>query len=76
MREIEFNYMLLSRLQSDCYTWISGGGKLWGITPEYHAEKMVELYNGLKIKPQWLSLKELKNLYFRLTGKELATQAA
>jgi len=39
MSNQKFEYMLLARLQSDCYTWLSGGGKLWGITPESHAEK-------------------------------------
>ncbi len=71
MSNQKFNYMLLSRLQSDFYTWQSGGGKLWGITPEYHAAKMVELWDGLQIKPEWLGHKELKAIYLRLTKKEL-----
>ena len=67
----EFEYMLLSRLQSDCYAFIEYGGKLWGIEPQTHADKMVELYNQLKIKPEWLTFKELKKLYYALTKKEL-----
>lgn len=67
----KFEYMLLARLKSDCYGFLSYGGKLWGIKPEYHANKMVELYQLLKVKPIWLPLKELKNLFYRLTGKEL-----
>lgn len=71
MGQQSFEYMLLNRLQSDCHTWLSGGGKLWGTDPITHAEKMVELWKILKIKPQWLELKELKNLYFKLTKTEL-----
>jgi hypothetical protein len=67
----EFEYMLLNRLQLDCYLWLSGGGALWGIDPQTHADKMVELYTQLKIKPEWLTFKELKNLYYSLTKKEL-----
>jgi hypothetical protein len=67
----QFEYMLLSRLQSDCHAWLSGGGSLWGIDPKTHADKMVELYNQLKIKPKWLTYKELKNLYYSLTKTEL-----
>lgn len=63
----EFEYMLLSRLQSDCYSC----GQLWGVTPQAHAEKMVELWRELKIKPEWLPLKELKQLYYKLTRTEL-----
>lgn len=64
-------YMLLGRLQSDCYSYFNHGAKLWGITPHDHAAKMVELYNVLRIKPEWLKLPELKKLYFKLTGEEL-----
>lgn len=62
----EFEYMLLSRLQSDCYSFIEYGGKLWGITPKDHAKKMIELWNGLKKKPEWLPLSELKYLTHRI----------
>lgn len=62
----EFKYMLLSRLQSDC----NHMGHLWGITREYHALVMQEIWNNLKMKPQWLKETELKTLIFQLTGKE------
>ena len=67
----EFKYMLLGRLQSDCYTWLQGGGSLWGINPKDHAETMVLIWNNLKIKPQWFKRKELKELSYRMTGKEV-----
>ena len=67
----QFTYMLLSRLQSDCNYYFNHGCGLWGVTPESHANKMVELYKALKIKPEWLPLSELKELYYKLTNKEL-----
>lgn len=67
----EFKYMLLNRLQQDCY----GGGGLWGVDPVTHAETMVMLWDNLKVKPEWLTLKELKELYYKLTKKELKKDA-
>lgn len=66
----EFEYMLLNRLQSDCYSFIEHGGKLWGITPKEHMNKMFELWDKLKIKPEWLTKQELKNLNLKLTKEE------
>ncbi len=65
----QFEDMLLARLKSDC----EGGGGLWGITRKDHAEKMVELWQCLKTKPEWLPLSELKALYYKLTLEELKT---
>ena len=67
----EHEYMLLGRLQQDCYSYLDHGCKLWGGTPQVHAQEMVKLYNSLKIKPEWLPLKELKELYYKLTHEEL-----
>lgn len=61
-----FEYMLLSRLQSDCYSYLERGGKLWGITPKEHADKMTELWGLLDKKPEWLNLRELKYLTYRI----------
>lgn len=63
----KFKYMLLNRLQSDCYANCA----LWGINREYHAETMVALWSSLDKKPEWLPLKELKQLYYKLTRKEI-----
>ena len=66
-RPVGFQYMLLSRLQSDCYS----GGNMWGRTPLEHAQTMVAIYKNLKVKPDWLGLKELKALHYKLTKLEL-----
>lgn len=75
MSDTKFNYMLLNRLQSDCYSYLNGGGGLWGVTPQSHIEKMIELYEGLEIKPQWLTAVELDSLAYRLAGIKYLTQA-
>lgn len=64
-------YMLLSRLKSDCLSHFDYGARLWGITPEAHADEMVKIWNELKVKPNWFTLKELKEFYYKLTRKEL-----
>ena len=69
-RDSQFKYRLLNRLQQDCYLFLNSGGRLWGITPKYHAETMIAIYNDLKVKPNWLTIRELRNLYFRLTKSE------
>ncbi len=67
--DTQSQYMLLSRLQSDCYGFLDYGSKLWGIDPKTHADKMIELWNGLKIKPKWLPLSELKDLTYRIQAR-------
>lgn len=54
----EFQYMMLSRLQSDCLyflNWGNGGNSLWGITIESHIAEMKRLWLSLPVKPEWLT---------------------
>lgn len=64
----QFKYMLLNRLQSDCYSYLDHGGKLWGIDKDTHINTMIAIWNDLKVKPEWLELSELKELAYRLVG--------
>ena len=66
----KFKYMLLSRLKSDCDYFLGNGDKgsrLWGITVEDHIAEMKKRWNDLKIKPEWLSLKEIENYEINMT---------
>ena len=59
----EFNYMLLSRLKSDCEYFLGCGGRsehsLWaGNVPDQIA-KMKELWNELEAKPEWMSMQDI-----------------
>ncbi len=58
-------YMLLSRLQSDCDYFLGFGigniKHLWaGNVPE-HIFEMKKLWNELTVKPEWLSFEEILN---------------
>jgi len=70
----EFDYMLLARLQSDCESFLSWGGALWGVTADVHMDKMYELWEGLKIKPEWLTAKELTDLNLKMIHQERETK--
>lgn len=71
MTDQQHEYILLDRLKQDCFYYFDNGCRLWGIAPKDHAYKMVELYNQLLVKPEWLKLDELKELCNKLIDKEL-----
>ena len=53
-------YQLLARLRSDCeYSLNTGENKLWAGNAQEQIEKMRELYNGLEVKPEWITLKDI-----------------
>lgn len=62
----KFQYMLLNRLQSDCYA----AGKLWAGSPTEQIKYMVAIWGNLRVKPEWLTRKELNMLAIKLTHKE------
>ena len=64
--EQKFEYMLLDRLRSDCYYYLSHGRNLWGITPIAHVEEMIRLYDVLVVKPVWLTPVELDSLAYKV----------
>lgn len=55
----EFEYMLLGRLRDDCEYWLGYGDRvdkyLWAGSPQRQIEKMLEIYDGLEDKPEWIS---------------------
>lgn len=58
----EYYYMLLSRLQMDCESFLDKElpcKKLWGITIKDHISKMFELYRNMHIKPNWISIQDI-----------------
>ena len=61
MKDIAFNYMMLSRLQLDCKYYLGCGNRnkkhLWADTVEEHIAYMKELYNGFSEdeKPEWIT---------------------
>lgn len=59
-----FNYQLLSRLQQDCEYYLGHGNRskkhLWALDEAAQIKKMKELYEGLREKPEWISLEEIE----------------
>jgi hypothetical protein len=59
----EFEYLLLGRLQFDCYSYLnrlSSATHLWAGNIKDQIAKMKELWNELKIKPEWITLEEIE----------------
>lgn len=62
----EFDYRLLSRLKSDCDYYLGNGNRdaehcLWAKNEQGQIDKMREIYNKLKEKPEWLSEEDINN---------------
>jgi hypothetical protein len=62
--DYKFEYMLLSRLESDCKYFLGNGNRyekdLWAGSVEKQIEKMKELWNLLPEKPEWLTLEQIE----------------
>ena len=61
---VEFDYLLLGRLQSDCEYYLNHGRRnpkvLWALEEKAHIEKMKELYNKVEEKPVWITLQDIE----------------
>ena len=74
MAEDRFNYMLLGRLKSDCEYYLSYGGinakrSLWAQDEQEQIDKMRELCDSLKIKPEWLTMEQIDEYAARMGVK-------
>lgn len=62
-QEQDFEYMLLSRLKSDCDYFLGNGdgyvGHLWAGSIDKQIAKMRELYDVLEEKPDWITLEDI-----------------
>jgi hypothetical protein len=71
----EFNYMLLSRLQSDNEYFLGNGNgyepQLWAKSLDAQIKKMNELYDSFPEdeKPEWITKQDIKN--YEIKMKEL-----
>lgn len=66
------NYLLLGRLKHDCEHYLGHGGRnakrLWAGNEAEQIAKMKELYDGLTVKPEWLSLEEILSFEAQMVG--------
>lgn len=57
------NYLLLGRLKHDCEHYLGHGNRnptrLWALNEADQIAKMKELYAGLSVKPEWLTLADI-----------------
>ena len=63
----KYLYMLLSRLHMDSLAFIDGFSKgdekrLWALNKKDHINEMYCIYNYLEQKPEWITLKEIKEI--------------
>lgn len=71
----KFNYMMLSRLKSDCEYYLGYGYRnkkqLWAGNEADQIEEMKKLYNSFPDgeKPEWLTWEEILNYEKQMTSK-------
>jgi hypothetical protein len=60
----ESNYNMLGRLQQDNEYFLGNGNgdekHLWALNVKDQIAEMKKLWNGLKEKPEWLTMKQIK----------------
>ena len=70
---MEFNYMLLDRLRTDCDYYLGNGNRnkkyLWAGDEKRQIEKMKELYNSFSDdnRPEWITLEEIEKYEKEMT---------
>ena len=73
-KDSTFLYQLLSRLLADCEFYLNHGLRnskhLWALDETDHINEMLSIYMYLKIKPEWLTLEQIKE-YSRLMNAQL-----
>ena len=75
-RAEKHNYIMLSRLQSDCKYFLGNGGRnelrLWAGNVPDQIEEMLKIYNWFDDdkKPEWITLEEIYNYEAAMTNKE------
>lgn len=71
----KFNYVLLSRLQSDCDYYLGNGNRcarqLWAGNEQAQIDKMRELWDGFAddAKPEWLTMEQIDDYAKRMGVK-------
>lgn len=59
-RSKKFRYMMLSRMQSDCESYINSGfNHLWACDETKQITLMLALWYSLPVSPEWLTLEQI-----------------
>ncbi|OHX26236.1 hypothetical protein BKX95_11575 [Streptococcus iniae] len=76
MNPYHFDYMILSRLQSDCDYFLGYGNgdtkRLWGNTVEDHIAEMKKIWNKFPedLKPEWLTQKDILTYESKMKARD------
>lgn len=68
----EFEYILLGLLKDDCESCLRNGARydtLWTGSPQRQIDKMLEIYDGLENKPEWISRADILDYAERMGVK-------
>lgn len=68
----KFDYMMLSRLQSDNDAYLYGSrneSQLWAGNVKDQIDEMKTIWNRLKVKPEWLSMQDILDYEEKMTNK-------
>ena len=63
--DLEYRYMLLDRLRSDCEYFLGNGNRnekhLWAGSVDAQINEMKKIWNSLKEKPEWITMDDINN---------------
>ena len=73
LENVEFLYMMLSRMKSDCKFFLGWGNRdpqhLWAGDVSMHINIMRALYEVLPAKPEWLTEEQLNDFAAKMCVK-------
>ena len=76
---LEYNYMLLDRLRSDCEYFLGNGNRnekdLWAGSVDAQINEMKKIWNSLKEKPEWLTMEDINNYEKLMKDKKAIRQS-
>ncbi len=68
----ESKYRLLDRMAMDCNYFLGNGNRhekfLWAGSVAEQIKAMKELWNSLKVKPEWLTMEQINDYEKRMEG--------
>ena len=76
---LEYNYMLLDRLRSDCEYFLGNGNRnekhLWAGSVDAQINEMKKIWNSLKEKPEWLTMEDINDYEKLMKDKKAIRQS-
>ena len=77
--DLEYRYMLLDRLRSDCEYFLGNGNRnekhLWAGSVDAQINEMKKIWNSLKEKPEWLTMEDINNYEKLMKDKKAIRQS-